>query len=102
MPWESCLEFFSRLKSRFREKSDLPVHHNLFITLLWGPSHFHVSYPDCVIMRVKCIDYKGKGILNSHLGSNSDPCYMYIQNRVIKRLSSGLSDGLLSPRISSK
>ena len=40
-------------------------------------------------MRVKCLDYIRKGILNSHLGSNSDPCNK--QNRVIKRLSSGLS-----------
>ena len=31
----------------------------------------------------------GKGVLNSHLGSNPDPCYIQnrvITNRVIKRL----------------
>ena len=49
---------------------------------------FHVSYPNCVILRVKCIDYIGKGVLNSHLGANSDPWYIQncvITNRVIKR-----------------
>ena len=43
-----------------------------------------------VITRVKCIGYTGKGILNGHLGSNSDLCYIQnrvtcITNRVIKR-----------------
>ena len=39
--------------------------------------------------RVKCIGYIGKGVLNSHLGSNPDPCCIQnrvITNRVIKRL----------------
>ena len=42
---------------------------------------FRVSYPAYIILRVKCIGYIGKGVLNSHLGSISDLCY--IQNHVI-------------------
>ena len=58
------------------------VVHNIFITLL-VQANFCVSYPVRVISRVKCIGYIGKGVLNSHLGSNPDP--YYIQNCVIKR-----------------
>ena len=47
-----------------------------------------IQYPDFVISRVKCIGYIIKGVLNSHFGSNPDPCYTQsrvIMNRVIKR-----------------
>ena len=47
------------------------------------------SYPNHVILRVKCIDYIGKGVLNGDLESNSDQCCIQncvITNRVIKRL----------------
>ena len=50
-------------------------------TIVWVQANFRVSYPNRVISIVKCIGYIGKGILNSHLGSIPDPCY--IQNHVI-------------------
>ena len=57
-------------------------------TIVGVQANFRVSYPIRVISRVKCIDYIRKGVLNSHLGSNPDPCYIQnyvITNRVIKR-----------------
>ena len=54
-----------------------------------------VSYPICFILRVECIDYVRKGILNSHLGSSTDSCYIQIRvitNRVIKRFGCSWSD----------
>ena len=60
----------------------------LYNTIVGVQASFRVSYPNRVITRVKCIDYIGKGTLNSHLGSNSDSCYIQnhvIMNRVIKR-----------------
>ena len=60
----------------------------LYNTIVWVQANFRVSYPNRVITRVKCIDYVEKGILNSHLGFISDPCYIQnrvITNRVIKR-----------------
>ena len=57
-------------------------------TIVGVQANFRVSYPNRVVTRVKCIAYIGKGILNSHLGSNSDPYYIQnrvITNRVIKR-----------------
>ena len=60
----------------------------LYNTIVGVQDNFRVSYPNRVIMRVKCIGYIAKGILNCYLGSNSDPCYIQdrvITNRVIKR-----------------
>ena len=48
-----------------------------------------MSYPIRVISRVKSIGYIGKGVLNSNLGPNPDPCCIQnrvITNHVIKRL----------------
>ena len=62
-----------------------PLHN----TIVGVQASFRVSYPIHVISRVKCIDYIGKGVLNNHLGSNPDPCYIQnhvITNCVIKRL----------------
>ena len=53
----------------------------LYNTIVGVQANFHVSYPIHVIERVKCIGYIRKRVLNSHLGSNPDPCC--IQNRVI-------------------
>ena len=47
-----------------------PLHNNIFGV----QANFCVSYPNRVILRVKCIGYTGK----KHLGSNPDLCY--IQN----------------------
>ena len=58
----------------------------LFLVVFYGLSltpqplyntivNFCLSYPTRVKPRVKCIDYIGKGVLNSHLRSNPDPCY---------------------------
>ena len=53
----------------------------LYNTIVGVQANFRVSYPIRVISRVKCLDDIRKGVLNSHLGSNPNPCY--IQNRVI-------------------
>ena len=61
----------------------------LYNTIVGVQANFRVSYPIRVISRVKCIGYIGKGVLNSSLGSNPDPCCIQnrvITNRVIKRL----------------
>ena len=61
----------------------------LYNSIVGVQANFRVSYPNRVISRVKCIDYMGKGVLSSHLGSNPDPCCIqnrFIMNRVIKRL----------------
>ena len=60
----------------------------LYNTIVGVQANFRVSYPIRVILRVKCIDYIRKVVLNSHLGSNPNPCYIQnrvIMNRVIKR-----------------
>ena len=60
----------------------------LYNTIVGVQANFRVSYPNLVISRVKCIGYIGKGVLDSHLGSSSHPCYIQnrvISNRVIKR-----------------
>ena len=60
----------------------------LYNTIVGVQANFRVSYPIRVISRVKCIDYIRKGVWNSHLGSNPNPCYIQnrvITNRVIKR-----------------
>ena len=62
---------------------------SLYNTIVGVQANFRVSYPIRVISRVKCIGYIGKGVLNSNLGSNPDPCCIQnrvITNRVIKRL----------------
>ena len=62
-------------------------------TIVGVQAIFRVSYPNRVITRVKGIDYIGKGIFNSHLGSNSFPCYIQncvLTNRVIKRFGTGV------------
>ena len=59
----------------------------LYNTIVGVQANFHVSYPNLVISRVKCIGYMRKGVLNSHLESNPDPCCIQncvIMNRVIK------------------
>ena len=59
----------------------------LYNTIVWVQANLRVSYPNHVISRVKCIGYIGKGVLNSHLGSKTKPCYIQnhvIMNRVIK------------------
>ena len=59
----------------------------LYDTTVGVHANFHVSYPNHVILRVKCIGYIGKGDLNSHLGSKTKPYYIQnhvIMNRVIK------------------
>ena len=56
---------------------------SLYNTVFGVQAHFRVSYPNCVISRVKCIGCIRKRVLNSHSGSNLDPCYN--QNHVIKR-----------------
>ena len=48
----------------------------LYNTTFGVQASFRVGYPNCVISRVKCISYIGKGVLNSQLGSNLDPCYI--------------------------
>ena len=61
------------------------IHHNLFITLLFGSMLISVL----AIPRVKCIVIIGKSVSSDHLGSTTDPCYIQnrvIMNRVIKRL----------------
>ena len=60
----------------------------LYKTIVGVQANFRVSYPIRVILRVKCIDYIRKCVLNSHLGSNPNPCYIpncVITNRVLKR-----------------
>ena len=60
----------------------------LYNTIVGVQPIFRVSYPNHVISRVKCICYIGKGVLNSHLRSKPEPCYIQncvIMNRVIKR-----------------
>ena len=59
----------------------------IFITLLLESKPISVlAIQTLFISRVKCIGYRGKEVLNSHLGSNSDPrpcynepCYKEIQ-----------------------
>ena len=46
----------------------------LYNTIVGVQANFRVSYPIRVILRVKCIGYIGKGVLNRNLGSNPDPC----------------------------
>ena len=72
------------LYPKFQDSTPQP----LYNTIAGVQAHFRVSYPNRVITRVKFIGYIGKWVLNSHLGSNSDPCYIQnrvITNRVIKR-----------------
>ena len=60
----------------------------LYNTIVWVQAHFRVSYPNRVILRVTCKGYIGKGVLNHHLRSNPDPCYIQNRvkiNRVVKR-----------------
>ena len=60
----------------------------LYNTIVGVQANFCVSYPNRVILRVKCIGYIGK--LNNHLGSNPDLCYIrncVITNHVIKRFT---------------
>ena len=60
----------------------------LYKTIVGVQINFCVCYPNRVIMRVKCIGYIGKEVLNCYLGSNPDPCYIQnhvITNSVIKR-----------------
>ena len=58
----------------------------LYNTIFWVQYNFRVSYPICVIMRVK---YKAIYIGKlDHLGSMNGPCYIQnraVMNRVIKR-----------------
>ena len=63
--------------SIFKENTPQPVYNTIFGI----QASFHVSYPNRVISRVKCICYIGKGVFDSHLGSSPDPCY--VQNRVV-------------------
>ena len=82
---EACL-FLKKQKSHVRylyitSCHPWKIHHNLFITLLLGSKPISVSYPNRVILRVKCIGYIEKGVLNSLLGSN--PSTSYIQSHVI-------------------
>ena len=61
---------------------------SLYNTIFGVQAHFRDSYPNPVISRVKCIGCIRKGVLNSHSGSNLDPCYNrnhVITNPVIKR-----------------
>ena len=51
------------------------IHHNLFITLSLGFKLISVLSIQTVLYRVKCISRIRKGVLNSHLGSNTNPCY---------------------------
>ena len=53
---------------------------HLYNTMVGVQANFRVSYPIRVISRVKCIDYIGEGVLNSHLGSNHDPVSEYLGN----------------------
>ena len=79
-----CRKFVS---NKFHPKGNTPP--PLYNTIVGIQSNFRVSYPNRVIWRVKYIGYIGKGVLNSHLGSNPDPCYIQnrvITNRAIKRL----------------
>ena len=74
------------LENCLSEDHDTPQ--PLYNTIVGVQANFRVSYPIRVISRVKCIDYIRKGVLNSHLGSNPNPCYIQnrvITNRVIKR-----------------
>ena len=60
----------------------------LYNTIVGVHVNFRVSNPNRVIWRVKCIVYIGNGVLNGHLGSNLEPCYIQngiVMNRVIKR-----------------
>ena len=80
----------------FPVRMDLKIKTDLFLdtpqplykTIVGVQANFRVSYPIRVISKVKCIGYIEKGVKSSHLGSNSDPCYIQnrvITNRVIKR-----------------
>ena len=53
-----------------------PLYNAIFLV----QSNFHVNTPNHVVSRGNCIDYIGKGVLNSYFRFNTDPCY--IQNRV--------------------
>ena len=70
----------------------------LYNTIVWVQAHFHVSYPNRVISRIKCNDYIEKWVLNDHLGSNPDLSYIncVITNRVIKRFRCIRMDGSTS------
>ena len=60
----------------------------LYNTIFEVQANFHVSYPNHIISRVKCIGCIRKGILNCHLGSSLDTCYYQngvIMNWIIKR-----------------
>ena len=62
-------------------------------TIVGVPDNFHVSCPNHVISRVKYKGYIGKEVLNSHLGSKPDQCYIQncvIMNHVMKRLRCSL------------
>ena len=89
--WEKILS----LKAKYTTTS-------LYI-IVWVQAYFIVSYPNRVISRVKCNSYKGKEVLNSHLESNPDPCYIQthvIANCVIKRFKCNSKvNGLIRPKI---
>ena len=56
----------------------------LYNIIVGAQANVHVSCPNSVIWRVKCIGYMRKGVLDGHLGSNPDPCC--IQNHIITNL----------------
>ena len=56
----------------------------LYSTIVGVHDNFRVSYPICVITRVKCIDIIANIV---ELGSNNDPCNIrnHVPTNVIKR-----------------
>ena len=74
----------------------MPFYHNLFITLVGVQTNFRV---DSYLIRVihnkesRMYSYIAKSVINEHLGSSNDLCY--IQNCVIKRLRSNLKHSQL-------
>ena len=53
---------------------DYLIIHHIFITLLLRSKPMSMLAIQSVLYRIKCLGYIGEGVLNSHLGSNPDPC----------------------------
>ena len=77
-----CLcPYYDAALSRDGDCDERMIHH----TIAGVQPNFRVSYPICVIMRVKCLDSIAKIV---QIGSNNDQCYIQncvVTSRVIKR-----------------
>ena len=66
------------------QKENAKAHHNcLYNTIFELQANLRVSYPNRVILRAFTIGFIGNRVLDNHLGSNLETCY--IQNRVIPK-----------------